>query len=103
MIIFSSVILLPQKLDTEEGKLMSQCCVLIYEIFFLKVLIPHVDYVSNYCLHSLHPGAASTAANKGIKDRIYKRHGRWVSEDVKDMYVKDSVHERLSVSLNLWL
>jgi hypothetical protein len=64
------------------------------------VLIPHGDDVSNYCLHSLRSGAASAAAIKGIKDRIDGRHGRWVSEGAKDMYIKDSVHERLSASLN---
>jgi hypothetical protein len=67
------------------------------------VLKPHVDNVSNYCLHSLRSGAASAAAIKGIKDRIFKRHGRWISEGGKDMYIKDSVQERLSVSLNLCL
>ena len=43
------------------------------------------------------------AANNGIKDRMFKRHGRWTSETAKDGYVKDNVNELLSVSLSLGL
>jgi hypothetical protein len=42
---------------------------------FLEALIPHVDDASKYCLHLLRSGAASAEANKGIKDRNYKRQG----------------------------
>jgi hypothetical protein len=47
---------------------------------FLEAFIPHVDDASKFCLHLLRSGAASAEANKGIKDRIYKRHGRWFSD-----------------------
>jgi hypothetical protein len=30
-------------------------------------------------LHSLRSGGATAAANYGIKDRLFKRHGRWRS------------------------
>ena len=53
-----------------------------------------------YGLHSLRAGGASAA---GVEDRLFKRHGRWRSENAKDGYVKDSYESRLSVSLNLGL
>ena len=56
-----------------------------------------------YGLHSLRSGGASAAANAGITDRMFKRHGRWKSETAKDGYVKDSLESRLRVSLSLGL
>ena len=54
-------------------------------------------------LHSLRAGGASAAANAGIADRLFKRHGRWRSEAAKDGYVKDSREALLSVSKSLKL
>ena len=54
-------------------------------------------------LHSLRAGGASAAANEGVPDRLFKRHGRWKSEKAKDGYVKDKLSELLSVSLSLGL
>ena len=51
-------------------------------------------------LHSLHSGGASAAANAGVPDRMFKRHGRWRSENAKDGYVQDALDE---VSRNLGL
>ncbi len=51
--------------------------------------------------HSLRSGGATAAARYGISDRIFKRHGRWKSESVKDGYVKDELQQLLSVTLNL--
>lgn len=59
--------------------------------------------VSEFSLHSLRSGGASAAANNGVRDRLFKRHGRWKSEKIKDGYVKDNIHSLLSVSLNLGL
>ena len=42
-------------------------------------------------LHSLRAGGATAAANAGVPDRLFKRHGRWCSENAKDGYVKDSL------------
>ncbi|ESP03435.1 hypothetical protein LOTGIDRAFT_171372 [Lottia gigantea] len=64
---------------------------------------PHVEDISQYCLHSLRSGGATAEANKGLADRLFKRHGRWVSECAKDGYMKDALSEMLSVSLNLGL
>ena len=44
---------------------------------------------SKFGLHSLRSRGASTAANVGIVDRLYKRHGRWRPESAKNGYVKD--------------
>ena len=52
-------------------------------------------------MHSLRAGGATAAANAGVPDRLFKRHGRWRSESAKDGYVKDSVEKQLSVSKNL--
>ena len=52
-------------------------------------------------MHSLRAGGATAAANAGVPDRLFKRHGRWKSESAKDGYVKDSVERRLSVSKSL--
>ena len=35
---------------------------------------------SKFGLHSLRAGGASAAANAGVNDRLFKRHGRWKSE-----------------------
>ena len=52
-------------------------------------------------MHSLRAGGATAAANAGMPDRLFKRHGHWKSESAKDGYVKDSVERRLSVSKSL--
>ena len=54
-------------------------------------------------LHSLRAGGASAAANAGVPDRLFKRHGRWRSENAKDGYVKDRMEERLEVSRRIGL
>lgn len=55
----------------------------------------------NFGLHSLRSGGATAAANRGIQDRLFKRHGRWLSDRAKDGYIKDKVDERLAVTLSL--
>ena len=58
---------------------------------------------SKYGVHSLRAGGATEAANRGVPERLFKRHGRWASDSSKDLYVKDSLRKRLSVSQNLGL
>ena len=53
-------------------------------------------------LHSLRSGA-SAAANLGVNDRLFKKHGRWKSDKVKDSYVHEDIESKLSVSRNLGL
>ena len=57
----------------------------------------------DYGLHSFRAGGATAAANAGVEDQLFKRHGRWKSENAKDGYIKDSYDSRLSVSLKLGL
>jgi len=42
---------------------------------------------TEFGLHSLRAGGATLAANSGVRDRLFKRHGRWKSENAKDGYV----------------
>ena len=58
---------------------------------------------TKFGLHSLRSGGATAAARNNIRDRLFKRHGRWKSERVKDGYVKDDINSLLSVTLNLGL
>ena len=54
-----------------------------------------------FSLHSLRSGGASAAANAGVPDRCFNRHGRWLSESAKDGYnIQDKLEDRLSVSKN---
>ena len=58
---------------------------------------------AKFGLHSLRAGGATRAANAGVPDRLFKRHGRWRSENAKDGYVEDSIDKRLSVTNQLGL
>ena len=70
---------------------------------FIDAFQSFVPDIKKYGLHSLRSGGATTSANLGISDRLFKRHGRWRSETAKDGYVKDSLKDRLVVSENLGL
>ena len=70
---------------------------------FLEAFKPHVSDINQYCLHLLASGGASDAANRGIPDMMFKRHGRWLSESAEDGIIEDSVEERLKVSRSLGL
>lgn len=65
----------------------------------LREITENVDFG----LHSLRSGGATVAANAGIGDRCWKRHGRWKSESSKDGYVADSLDSRLAVTKQLGL
>ena len=56
---------------------------------------------SVYGTHSFRSGGASMAANSGVGDRVFQRHGRWKSVSAKDGYVKDDIASRISVSKSL--
>ena len=57
--------------------------------------------MSQLRLHSFKAGGTTTAANAGVLDRLFKRHGRWKSENTKDRYIQDATSERLQVSQGL--
>ena len=54
-------------------------------------------------LHSLRSGGATAAANAKVPDWIFKRHGRWRSENAKDRYIKDNLESRLEVTRKIGL
>ena len=56
-----------------------------------------------YGTHSLRAGGATTAANNSVQERLFKKHGRWRSDDSKDRYIQESLDKRLKVTLNLGL
>lgn len=60
-----------------------------------KDIVPDISAIGT---HSLRSGGATAAANAGVPDRLFKRHGRWASESAKDGYVQDSLSSRLSLS-----
>ena len=57
----------------------------------------------NFGIHSLRAGGTTAAANAGVPDRLFKRHGRWRSENAKDGYIEDTLEKRLSVSRQIGL
>ena len=72
------------------------------EVLLKKIADVGLDPKS-FSWHSFRSGGASAAANGGISDRMFKRHGRWRSENAKDGYVADSLESRLAVSMSLGL
>ena len=71
--------------------------------FFKKKLMSLGYDPKDFRLHSMRAGGATKAANAGVPDRLFKRHGRWKSENVKDGYVEDSLEHRLLVTKRLGL
>ena len=66
----------------------------------LQSIVPDPSVYGN---HSFQSGGASRAANSGVNDRVFQRHGRWKSVAAKDGYVKDDMSSRLAVSKSLGL
>jgi hypothetical protein len=58
---------------------------------------------SDYGKHSGRRGGATRAANVDVPDRLFKEHGAWRSERVKDGYVVSGLQAHLSVTANLGL
>ena len=74
-----------------------KACSVILELFLNKLAELGFD-PKQFGLHSLRSGGATAAANSGVSDRLFKRHGRWRSESATDGYVNDSVSALMSVS-----
>ena len=61
---------------------------------------------NDYGLHSLRSGGATSAvyySGHSIPERLLKIHGRWKSDSAKDMYVQESLENRLQVTKYLGL
>ncbi len=62
-------------------------------------LTPYVTDPSSLGTHSLRAGGASAAASSGIvNERCITRQGGWKSTSSKDMYIKDSLVNKLAVT-----
>jgi len=83
----------------DDGQISYSCM----RSLFLKKMTQLGLPAQEFGLHSFRSGGATAAANAKVPDRIFKRHGRWRSENAKDGYVKDSVESRLEVSKNIGL
>ena len=69
-----------------------------------KAKMKYLGYQADkFGIHSLRAGGASAAANADVPDRLFKRHGRWRSENAKDGYIEDSLEKRLSITKHLGL
>ena len=71
------------------------------EIF--KTTLKDLGYdPKDYGLHSLRSGGATAVINnntsKAVSERLLKLHGRWKTDEAKDMYVLESESNRLSVT-----
>ena len=83
----------------ESGRISATC---LRDLFNRKIAALGFP-AREFGLHSLRAGGATAAANAKVPDRLFKRHGRWKSENAKDGYIKDSVESRLEVSKSLGL
>jgi hypothetical protein len=54
-------------------------------------------------MHSMRIGGVTAAAEQGVPDRLLMKHGRWVSEYVKNHYIRESLQNMLLVSQSLGL
>lgn len=57
--------------------------------------------IAAFSTHSLRAGGASAAANAGVADRLFQRHGRWKSVSAKNGYIDDNLESRWLVSQRL--
>ena len=67
----------------------------------VKDAFKNITDASCTSLHSLRAGGPTAAANASIDDRLFQWHGRWLSENAKDGYVKDNSQSLVSVSKSL--
>ena len=74
-----------------------------YRQSFKKSFRDIVPDITNFSTHSARSGGATSAANSGIPERNFQRHGRWASVSAKNTYIKDSLASRLDVSKSLSL
>ena len=103
--------------ESEEKSIFRQICH-SKQGFKLKDLDKHISYTTlkeilltnlknigldktQFGLHSLRSGGATAAANFGINDRLFQKHERWKSENVKNGYIHGNIRALLSVSKNL--
>ena len=57
----------------------------------------------DYGLHSLRSGGITSVVRNSVLERLLKVHGRWKTDAAKDMYVEESLDNRLQVTKCLGL
>ena len=83
----------------ESGSISYSC---LRDLFRKK--LRELDYdPDKFGLHSLRAGSPTAAANDGVPDCLFKRHGHWKTDSGKDGYIEDSVKQRLTVSQQIGL
>ena len=80
----------------ESGKISYTCLCYLY----LKKLESLGFPAQEFGLHSMRSGGATAAANANVPDHIFKRHGRWKSENAKDGH---GLENQLEVSREIGL
>ena len=67
---------------------------------------PYFDNPDDYGLHSLRSGGITSLvhnSSNSVSERFLKLHGRWKTDAAKDMYVEESLNNRLRVTKFLGL
>ena len=70
---------------------------------FKKFVEPFVDDIFKYSMHSMRSGAASNTARRRIPGDLLDMHAGWRSPSSKNIYIKHTVKDRLTVSKALLL
>ena len=104
-------------MSLRHGRSQDDICTGVHQLRKKNTPIPYTSvrpYVLEYAksvglneklfgTHSLRRGGATSAANNGINDRLFQKHGRWKSVSAKNDYVDEDLHNVLSVSRSLGL
>ena len=69
----------------------------------LPLVRPYFPPGARIGLHSFRSGGTTSAAKAGVKGRLLQRHGRWKLASSMNMYIEESMDQRLKVSSNLGL
>ena len=65
---------------------------------FKKFVEPLVDDIFKYSMHSMRSGAASNTACRRIPGNLLDMHDGWRCPSSKNIYIKHTVKDRLTVS-----
>ena len=76
------------------------CYTRVRECLFSKLSGLGLD-PTKFGTHGLRAGGLSSSVAKGVDHALSKKHGRWKSDSSKDLYIRQSVDQRLQVSKNL--
>lgn len=70
---------------------------------FKKFVEPFVDDIFKYSMHSMRSGAASNTACRRIPGDLLDMHARWRYPSSKNIYIKHTIKDHLTVSKALLL